>query len=126
MAEKPGISLVRTRIAGGVWEGILSGVKGEAPVIEARHSGRIIEGIEVVPLPGKTGQHLVRLPIPAWTLNDGEQTILLQTGETVLAQVVVIAGERAEDDLRAEVTLLRAELDLLKRAFRRHCAETKA
>jgi hypothetical protein len=29
-----------------------------------------------------------------------------------------------EEDIRAEVSLLRAELDLLKRAFRRHCAET--
>jgi hypothetical protein len=29
-----------------------------------------------------------------------------------------------EDDLRAEVDLLRAELDMLKRAFRRHCLET--
>jgi hypothetical protein len=26
--------------------------------------------------------------------------------------------------LRAEVDLLRAELDMLKRAFRRHCVET--
>ncbi|MBL9048965.1 MAG: hypothetical protein JNK19_02505 [Tabrizicola sp.] len=125
MAEKPGISLVRTRIAGGIWEGVLSGVKGEVPGIEARYAGRVIDGIEVAPLPGKAGQHLVRMPIPAWTLNDGEQTILLQAGETVLAQVVVIAGERADDDLRAEVTLLRAELDVLKQAFRRHCVETK-
>ena len=35
-----------------------------------------------------------------------------------------IAGEAVSDDLRAEVELLRAELDMLKRAFRRHCLET--
>jgi hypothetical protein len=29
-----------------------------------------------------------------------------------------------DEDIRAEVDLLRAELDLLKRAFRRHCSET--
>ena len=27
-------------------------------------------------------------------------------------------------DLRAEMDLMRAELDMLKRAFRRHCVET--
>jgi hypothetical protein len=31
-----------------------------------------------------------------------------------------------EEDIRAELDLLRAELDLLKRAFRRHCVETAA
>ncbi|MFZ5749697.1 MAG: hypothetical protein ACOY5U_01375 [Pseudomonadota bacterium] len=42
-----------------------------------------------------------------------------------LASFVVIGGAPVEADLRAEVELLRAELDLLKRAFRRHCAETE-
>jgi hypothetical protein len=35
-----------------------------------------------------------------------------------------MAGEVLSDDFRSEVSLLRAELDLLKRAFRRHCLET--
>jgi hypothetical protein len=29
------------------------------------------------------------------------------------------------EDIRAEMDLLRAELDLLKQAFRRHCVETQ-
>ena len=45
------------------------------------------------------------------------------TGET-LAHFTIITGVPMEDDLRAEVDLLRAELDMLKRAFRRHCVET--
>ena len=36
----------------------------------------------------------------------------------------MITGEPLGDDIRAEVELLRAELDMLKRAFRRHCLET--
>jgi hypothetical protein len=46
-----------------------------------------------------------------------------ETGET-LAHFTIITGVPMEDDLRAEVDLLRAELDMLKRAFRRHCVET--
>jgi hypothetical protein len=45
------------------------------------------------------------------------------TGET-LDSFTIITGEPLEDDIRAEVELLRAELDMLKRAFRRHCVET--
>ena len=44
------------------------------------------------------------------------------TGDA-LAHETIFAGELVEDDIRAEVSLLRAELDLLKRAFRRHCSE---
>jgi hypothetical protein len=124
MAKKPEISLLQTRIVGGLWEGALSGVSGEAPLIEATHAGRVIEGVEVTPLPGKSGRHVVRVPIPAWAVNEGVQTILIRLGEAVLAEVTLAAGQPADDDLRAEVSLLRAELDLLKRAFRRHCTET--
>ena len=35
-----------------------------------------------------------------------------------------LAGEALAHDIRAEIDLLRAELDMLKRAFRRHCLET--
>jgi hypothetical protein len=101
-------------------------VVGEAPPIQALHQGRALEGVEVKPLPGKTGRHGVRVPIPAQLLTEGVQTVLLQTGDTVLAQFSLIAGTPLDDDLRAEIGLLRAELDLLKRAFRRHCTETQS
>jgi hypothetical protein len=54
------------------------------------------------------------------------QTFLIRnrdTGET-MQHFTVITGVAMEDDLRAEVDLLRSELDMLKRAFRRHCLET--
>lgn len=111
------MKLVQGRIAGGVWEGV---VQAEAaPVIEALHLGRAIEGMEVRPLAGKSGQFAVRVPIPSWVLNEGVQTIVVQAGGETLAQVTLIAGEPLDEDIRAEVSLLRAELDLLKRAFQR-------
>ena len=54
----------------------------------------------------------------------GNAETSLADWEEVLGSFTLIAGEALGDDLRAEVSLLRAELDMLKRAFRRHCLET--
>lgn len=123
MTDPAQITLTPTRIADGIWEGVLHGVDGTAPILAARHQGRALEGLEITPIPGKTGRFAVRLPIPASVLAEGVQTVLLLAEDQVLAQVTLVVGVPLEDDLRAEIGLLRAELDLLKRAFRRHCAE---
>ena len=62
----------------------------------------------------------------AAALAEGTQTFLfrLAGSEETLAQFTIVTGVALEDDIRAEVDLLRAELDMLKRAFRRHCVET--
>jgi len=77
----------------------------------------------VRPLPGKAGCFAVVVPIPAWALNEGVQSFLVQSGGAVLAQFTLVAGQVLEADIRAELGLLRAELDLLKRAFQRHVRE---
>jgi hypothetical protein len=54
------------------------------------------------------------------------QTFLVReagSGAT-LGHFTIVAGVPLEADLRAEVDLLRAELDMLKKAFRRHCVES--
>ena len=122
MAKTDQITLTQTSIADGWWEGVLSGTDDELPV-EAWHQDRRIEGVEVTQLAGKSGW-AVRVPIAASALSEGVQTVLLKVGEDVLASFTIVAGVPLEEDLRAEISLLRAELDLLKRAFRRHCAET--
>ncbi|MFM7443430.1 MAG: hypothetical protein ACKO2N_05885 [Tabrizicola sp.] len=122
MAKATGLTLVQTRIAGGVWEGALAGA-GEAPAIEALHAGRAVDGVEVTPKPGNAGQFTVRVPIPAWALNEGAQTFVVRSGGETLAQFTLVAGVPLDEDIRAEVSLLRSELDLLKRAFQRHVRE---
>ncbi|MCU0903233.1 MAG: hypothetical protein MUE83_05090 [Tabrizicola sp.] len=109
------------RITAGVWEAQVTA--GEAPVIEALHGGRAIEGVTVAPVPGALGRFAVRVPIPAWALNEGVQTILVRSGGATVATVTLVAGEPLDEDIRAELSLLRAELDLLKRAFQRHVRE---
>ena len=114
-------TLTQTRIKDGWWEGILTGCGGEATV-EAWHQDRQLDGVQLGEAPD--GSRTVRVPIAASVLAEGVQTVLLQVDGQVLASFTVVAGLPLEEDLRAEIGLLRAELDLLKRAFRRHCAET--
>lgn len=121
MMHAGAVTLTGTRIVGGRWHGLLTGLA--APRLVVEHLGRPLP-FEIAPVPGG---HAVAVPIPSELLSDGVQTILIrQEGQAeVLASFAIIAGAAAETDLRAELDLLRAELDMLKRAFRRHCLETK-
>lgn len=119
------ITLTKTRIRAGIWEGVLSGTP-EAPALDVLHLEKPVAGVAVAAVSGREGEWLVQVPIPADLLSEGVQTFLIRdtaTGEK-LQHFTVITGVAMEDDLRAEVDLLRAELDMLKRAFRRHCLET--
>lgn len=124
MARQPALTLTQTRIANGWWEGVLSGARLAESLVEAWHQDRQIAGVEIEPLAGKSEQFAVRVPIPPQVLNEGVQTVVLRIKDRTLASFSLIAGQPLDEDLRAEITLLRAELDLLKAAFRRHCAET--
>jgi hypothetical protein len=117
--------LIETRIRAGHWEGVLQGAPVR-PQLRVVHLERDVQGIALEPVPERAGDWAVRVPIPVETLSDGVQTYLIQdstTGER-LGHFTIAAGALLDDDIRAEVDLLRAELDLLKRAFRRHCVET--
>lgn len=114
-----GLKIEEGRITGGVWEAILTGGK-TAPEIEVLHEGRVVEGVELRPLAGKAGRFALRVPIPAWALNEGVRNFLVQSAGETVAQFSLIAGQAGDEDIRAELGLLRAELDVLKRAFQRH------
>ncbi len=117
--------LTKTRIRAGVWEGILHSAQSTAK-IEAVLEGQIIVGVTQTAIADRLGEWSVRVPISAEHLSEGVQTFLLREvgSTTALAHFTVITGVAMEDDMRAEVDLLRQELDLLKQAFRRHCLET--
>lgn len=117
--------LTKTRIRAGVWEGVMSGIETR-PELEVFLLQQPLPGVTVEPVPDRTGEWAVRVPVPAEVLSEGVQTFLIrEKGQTeTLAHFTVITGVAMEDDMRAEVDLLRQELDMLKRAFRRHCLET--
>ncbi len=120
--------LAKARIQAGVWEGVLvnANASGAPPDLQVTHLSQKIDGVTVAPHPDQADAFLVKVPIPAEVLTDGVQTFLITetaSGE-VLNSFSIVTGQPLETDIRAEVDLLREELDMLKRAFRRHCTET--
>ncbi|MEP3916942.1 hypothetical protein [Ascidiaceihabitans sp.] len=121
------LSLVKTRIQAGIWEGVLTGGAQEGPpAIRVSHLEETVRSVAIQPEGDAPGVWRVKIAIPPELLSEGVQTFLIddpETGER-LNSFTVITGVPIEDDLRAELDLLRAELDMLKSAFRRHCVET--
>ncbi len=119
--------LSKTRLFEGVWEGILTAQDGQdtKPDLGVTHVDRLLDDPTIFST-NTQGEWLIRVPVPIDMIGDGAQTFLIfyrTTGEP-LDSFTIIAGDAVSDDFRTEVSLLRAELDLLKRAFRRHCVET--
>jgi hypothetical protein len=121
------VTLTKLRLIEGVWHGVLTRGKHDTrqPDLVVTHLDQEIKGVEV--------EHdrveecwYVRVPIPADRIADGVQTFLVRDRQedSVLASFAIVAGDALAEDIRAEIGLLRAELDMLKKAFRRHCVET--
>ena len=119
--------LLHTRTINGIWEGILSyGRDSATPYVQVTHREKPISDVSIQEVPDQPGNWQLRFPIPSSCLSDSIETLLISdaaTGEA-LGSYTVTTGHDAQVDIRAEVDLLRAELDMLKRAFRRHCRET--
>ena len=121
------LTLTKTRLFEGVWEGVLTyaGEGNFQPEVEVTHLQHALSAVEVVEKP-EEGIWILRVPIPAELISDGMQTFVItdkRSGET-LESFAVLSGDALSHDIRSEMALLREELDLLKRAFRRHCLET--
>lgn len=115
-----GARLEKLGFRAGVWEGRLTGVPGtEAPRLDVTAGGAAVPDVQVSG-DGADGW-IVSVPVPAAMLGDGVAVFAVsEVGSgTVLGQFALAVGDPADDDLRAELGLLRAELDLLKRAVRR-------
>lgn len=121
------LSVTKARLRNGVWEGVLNGPAGDAPNISVTHLDQPMENVALTDT-DTDGQWQLTIPVPSDLISDGVQTFLILDPETGarLASFAIAAGAPLSEDLRAEVDLLRAELDMLKRAFRRHCVETGA
>lgn len=121
------LKLVKTRLFEGVWEGQLTheGGGNTQPDIEVTHLERPLDGVEVIENE-EGGYWSLRVPIPPEAITDGIQTFLIRDrrANVVLDSFALMSGDALGYDIRVEMTLLREELDMLKRAFRRHCLET--
>ena len=121
------LTLTKTFLRNGVWQGIITGADSTAgqPDIRVMYLDQPVDKTELAEGPDK-GQWTLRIPIPDHAIADGVQTFVTydNANDTKIGHFTLIAGDPLADDMRAEMELLRAELDMLKRAFRRHCLET--
>ncbi|WP_170401606.1 hypothetical protein [Ruegeria arenilitoris] len=108
--------LTHIRFENGLWQGHLQA--DSEPRIEVRYLG---ENLEDVRVSATEDGWTLTVPVPVAALSDGVHCFVLVDAATSekIGDFTIIAGSPAADDLRAEVELLRAELDMLKRAFRR-------
>ena len=122
MKDMTDLILTKTRMRQGVWEGLITGSDAE-PKVSVSHLDQPIGDVEITQV---DAGWLLQFPIPADAVADGVHTLVMTDEATgcALGHETLIAGEVMGDDIRAEMNLLRAELDMLKRAFRRHCVET--
>lgn len=117
-------TLVRTTLQAGRYLGVLTGA-GQTE-IEALHNGRIVAVAQLTAHPDEPGAMQVALELPTDVLGDGVHVVGLRSTGTgdVLDRITLMAGSALDEDIRGELALLRDELEMLKRAFRRHCADT--
>ncbi|AVO37269.2 hypothetical protein [Pukyongiella litopenaei] len=118
-------TLTNLRLTDGGWIGLLTTAADQpAPDLRATLSGQVLDDMRIEP-GDEPGRWRLELPLPNGLLADG--MIVLQiadmAADALIGEYHLVAGQSLPDDLRGEVSLLRAELDLLKRAFRHHCRE---
>ncbi len=115
------IKLEKQRIYAGAYEGILTGADPQdLPEIELMQSTQFLTDATLTPVDDTSGLFLVRAEIPVDVLSDGVLTFVLshKGSAEILDSFAIVTGEALSIDLRAEVDLLRTELDVLKRSFR--------
>jgi hypothetical protein len=119
------LTLTKTRIQQGQWHGLITDAVDE-PQIDVTHQTKPVEGVTVTAA-DTPGHWALQVPIPLDAITEGVQTLVItnRADGAKLGHITVMAGEVLGDDIRAEMELLRAELDMLKRAFRRHCLESE-
>ena len=118
------VKLSKTQFAKGIWEGILHGAGDTLPALQVTYLGDPVEGLHVEP---DNEEHIwhVSFSVPVHLIGDGVQTFVIRDGTgTVLNSITLMAGDALAEDIRAELALLRSELDILKQSFRRHCNES--
>jgi len=119
------LQLTKTKFTQGVWQGIVTGAGQIMPQVEATFENKTVDGVNLAHN-AEADHWAITVPVPPEAVADGVHSILIRDVATDegLGQITLIAGEALGDDIRAEMNLLRAELDMLKRAFRRHCLES--
>lgn len=115
----------------GIWQGILRRDQAPGRLLLVHMGSRVGDARATAQ---EDGSWRIAAAIPPQKLSDGVQTFLLledagegaeppQPAARHLSSLSIVAGELLEEDMRAEMNLMRSELDLLKRELRRLAAD---
>ncbi|MDF3607704.1 hypothetical protein PE067_17100 [Paracoccus sp. DMF-8] len=121
-------------LKGGIWQGVLHRDARPGRVI-LTHLGETVTEARVTE--DGPGHWRVAVSIPSDRISDGVQSFILVEdggagleppgpGADRLAVVNLLAGAVLDEDIQAEISLLKAEIELLKREFRRMAAERRS
>lgn len=119
------LKLTPIGLRAGTWRAVLRSDDGSEPKIAVMLHDEVLPDVAIEKSEIE-GEWTLSVPVPQHAVADGLQTFVVcdALDDTPLGQFTLLAGTGVGDDIRSELDLLRAELDMLKRAFRRHCAET--
>ncbi len=119
------LSLQKIRFQNGQWEGIIHGAAEGQPDVQVRFQDHPLETLILEQMEDDT-QWSLHFEVPQSALQDGVHCFLIHdmTEDLTLGHFNLFIDEPIADDLRTEIELLRAELDMLKQMFRRHCRES--
>ena len=116
------MQLTKTSLTNGIWEGSLTQTS-ESPKLVVTHQGEPVGGLKVTPDGANTWR--ISFAIPSDLISDGIQSFLISNGDgQTVYSIDILAGDALDEDIRAELNLLRGELDVLKKAFRQHCQDS--
>lgn len=118
----------------GIWQGVLRRDSAPGRLLLVHMGNRVAD---VLVTAQDDGSWRIAAAIPAQNLSDGIQTFLLiedagegteppQPGARHLASLSMVLGEPLQRDMQAEMSLMRSELDLLKKELRRLAADRGA
>ncbi|MDA0720220.1 MAG: hypothetical protein O2994_00870 [Proteobacteria bacterium] len=108
--------LTGSQLRAGIWEFAVTCTA--TPDLIASHEGQVLPDLRCTQGSGPD-RWQCSLPVPAAILNDGLQTIVIRSADGItIGSLAILSGAALADDIRAEIGLLRNELDLLKAAFR--------
>lgn len=115
-------TLTRVRLQAGRYEGVMTAPEGAG--VEAVFEGRVVAAAEISADDLRPDTWRVAVDLPAEVIGDGVQVVAFRSTRSgaVLDRVTLMSGAPLDEDIRAEMALLRDELEMLKQAFRRHCA----
>ena len=117
------IAVITSQIVDGTWVAKIQLVAGrELPKFEIAYQGKPIGTPRVARGEGEIAT--LEFDLSAKFLTDGIHTFsIAESGsDAVLASTQICAGEVEKLDFRAELDLMRQELELTKRVLRRHLA----